>query len=478
MEKEKEKEIKWKVYLLSVFLLVFLIGEFLVFWQIENVKADTTISEELAVDYDSYEKYEKYLKYKKREKYREYKEAKEKYAFKDMKERLYYKSQYEKYRLYKKDPVKYQQYVGLWDDYKLYRGYKNKYKPLKKYSKYKKYNQSKYGKSQYKSYGSAFYKAGWERYKSFKNNEANLGGSALGPVISVGIMSYDKSYSKSHPFTFTANKNYRIKDKNGNIIRDVVSSTKTEVAYLGDGYLKIFGDSGTEVLAFEYVDLEPQDGNSDDMIFKIEPSPQLSFNEYRGKIRVRHVDVKDKIWVINILPLEHYVWGMGEITGTGDADYNRVMTTSFRTYGYWKIKFSTKYAVEGFKVDATPGNQLYYGYDWEKGHTEIRDAAIETRGRIAMYGDRIAITPYSSWTDGRTRSWVERWGSENYPWCVSVADPYGKHPTKSTATLEAEGNHMVGLSANGALKLAGDHNWDWDRIMKYYYTGINLNLVY
>ena len=475
MENKIRKRIK---FWLGIILSGALLTGGLFFSEGKKVSADTTVSEELAADYENYEKYEKYLKYEKRKDYRDYKEAKEKYAFKDTKERLFYKSQYDKYKLYKKDPAKYRQYAGLWEDYKRYRGYKNKYVPLKKYAKYKKYNDSKYGKSQYKSYGSASYKAGWERYRVIKNNEANLGGSALGPVISVGLVNYDKSFSKSNPFTFTANKNYRIKDKNGNIIRDVVSSTETEVAYSGDGNLKIFGDSGAEVLSAEYVDLEAQDGNSDDLIFKVEPNPQLSFNEYRGRMRVRHVDSEDKVWVINFLPLEHYVWGMGEITGTGDNDYNRVMTTSFRTYGYWKIKFSTKYAVEGFKVDATPGNQLYYGFDWEESHTSIRDAAIETRGRIAMYGDRIAITPYSSWTDGRTRSWEEHWGSENYPWCKSVADPYGKHPSKLAATLQAEGNHMVGLSAYGALSLAGDHNWDWDRIMKYYYTGISLSAVY
>lgn len=466
-----------KTWWALLFLAVFLAGG-LFFGQKKKVLADTTVSEETAADYEKYEKYEKYLKYKKRKNYREYKETKEKYAFKNSQERLYYKDLYNKYRLYKKNPAGYRQYAGLWDDYKRYRNYKNKYTPLKKYSKYKKYNQSKYGKSSYSKYGSASYEAGWKRYLAFKNNEANLGGSSLGPEISVGLISYDKSHSKTNPFTFTANKNYRIKDKNGNVIRDVASSTETKVGYSGDGKLKIFGDSGAEVLSAEYVDLEPQDGNADDMIFKIDPNPQYSFNEYRGKIRVRYVDEKDKIWAINLLPLEHYVWGMGEITGTGDADYNRVMTTSFRTYGYWKIKFSTKYAVEGFKVDATPGNQLYYGYDWEKDHSSIRSAAIETRGKIAMYDNRIAITPYSSWTDGRTRSWEERWGSTNYPWCKSVADPYGKNDTKTTAQLVAEGNHMVGLSAHGALHLAGEHDWAWDRIMKYYYTGIDLTAVY
>jgi len=474
-----KKNNKKKIFFLIGLIIVcgFWFG-MLFFFERKPVLADTTVNEELAADYENYEKYEKYLKYKKRKDYRDYKVAKEKYAFKNIQEKTYYKSQYDKYRLYKKDPVRYRQYANLWDDYKRYRNYKNKYIPLKKYAKYKKYNKPKYGKSEYKNYGSASYKAGWERYKNIMKNEANLGGSALGPEISVGLVSYDKSYSKSNPFTFSANKNYLVKDKNGVVIREVTAATETKIAYAGNGNLKIFDASGTEVQVVEYVNLEAQDGNSDDMIFKVEPNPQLSFNEYRGKLRVRYVDEKDKIWVINFLPLEHYVWGMGEITGTGDNDYNRVMTTSFRTYGYWKIKFSTKYAVEGFKVDATPGNQLYYGYDWEKTHSTIRDAAIETRGRIAMYGERIAITPYSSWTDGRTRSWEERWGSTNYPWCQSVADPYGKHPTKSTVTLEAEGNHMVGLSAHGALNLADEHNWDWDRIMKYYYTGISLNVVY
>ena len=172
--------------------------------------------------------------------------------------------------------------------------------------------------------------------------------------------------------------------------------------------------------------------------------------------------------------MEHYTWGMGEMSGTGDMDYNRVMTVSFRTYGYWKLKFSTKYASEGFKVNATPGNQLYYGYEWEKAHSRIRTAAEDTRGKIVMYRSKIAITPYSSWTDGRTRSFKERWGSSNYPWCKSVKDPYGKHASKSTSTLVKEGNHMVGLSANGALKLAGDRGWDWDRILKYYYSGISI----
>ncbi|MFZ5981997.1 MAG: hypothetical protein ACOYS2_00255, partial [Patescibacteria group bacterium] len=93
--------------------------------------------------------------------------------------------------------------------------------------------------------------------------------------------------------------------------------------------------------------------------------------------------------------------------------------------------------------------------------------------------NEIALTPYSSWTDGRTRSFEERWGSKEYPWCQSVSDPYGKHPTLGTDALVAAGNHMVGMSANGSLKLAGSsYRWDFQKILKYYYTGISLDKKY
>ena len=92
--------------------------------------------------------------------------------------------------------------------------------------------------------------------------------------------------------------------------------------------------------------------------------------------------------------------------------------------------------------------------------------------------NEIALTPYSSWTDGRTRSFAERWGSTGYPWNQSVADPYGKHPTMSTSELENAGNHMVGLSAHGSLTLATDYGKDWDWILNYYFYNINIHQAY
>jgi SpoIID/LytB domain protein len=176
--------------------------------------------------------------------------------------------------------------------------------------------------------------------------------------------------------------------------------------------------------------------------------------------------------------MEQYVWGMGETTGTGPKEHTKVMTTMFRTYGYWYTQYATKYLTYGFRIKSDSGSQIYRGYDWEVKYPKIKEMAEATRAKMVFYDKEVALTPYSSWTDGKTRSFKERWGSSDYPWCQSVKDPYGKHPSMSTKELEAAGNHMVGLSAHGSLELADDHNWKYDKILHYYYDDVDIKTVY
>ncbi|MFA5993672.1 MAG: hypothetical protein WC823_01805 [Parcubacteria group bacterium] len=310
---------------------------------------------------------------------------------------------------------------------------------------------------------------------------------STGPQIAVGLWYYSKEDIQADSFEIDANKTYNIKDKDNVILAQIDGATKTKVTYDADGNLKVY-NSIADKLINTAVTFDAADGNNSTLVFNVH-RPNSSFDQYRDKITVRYYrganiiagtsDTVTQIWVINTLPLEHYVWGMGETTGTGPAEHTKVMTTIFRTYGQWYIDYATKYAPYGFKIRSDTGSQLYYGYEWEIAHPNIKTNAGVTQGVIATYGSETALTPYSSWSNGRTRSFEERWGSKDYPWCKSVSDPYGKHPTKDTATLEAEGNHMVGLIANGSLKLAGsDYNWDYQRIMKYYFSGINLGAQY
>lgn len=447
-------------------------------------------------DFALYQKYQLFQKYEKKQKYSKYKKYaknKKKYGFSSASAKAKAKTAYGKYKLYKKTPAKYPQYVQYYELYKKYSKYKKYVSPYSKYSRYSKYK--KYDKSAYhegRNYGGAEYKAGYDRYVAAEAalaatvGEADLGGTALGPDITVGLIGYTKSDLTSSYFRIKANKDYNIKNSAGTVLAAIPAATYTRVKYVSGNTLQIYESVPSAVNTENIVAFDAVDGNNSDLIFDIN-NPGSDYDQYRGTMKLSFYDSPeadgDRIWAINTLPLEQYIWGMGEIAGTGDADHNRVMTTVFRTYGYWKIKFSTKYAAQGFKVTATTSSQLYYGYDWEVAHPNIKTAAADTQGKIVMYVNsdglnEIALTPYSSWTDGRTRSFAERWGSTGYPWNQSVADPYGKHPTMSTSELENAGNHMVGLSAHGSLTLATDYGKDWDWILNYYFYNINIHQAY
>ncbi len=452
-------------------------------------------------DYEMYLKYDKYKKYTKRKQYRKYKKAKKKYGFDSSSDKFKAKACYRKIKDLRKTGVAKAQTKDnvCYKGYSKYKKYKKYYSPYKKYRKYRKYYKDEYNHSSWATYGTSANKAAYERYEKKKNSEANLGGESLGPEIRIGLYEFTEDALKDDSFRIRAYKAstgnaipYTIKDKNGDVVVDVAaaldSDDVTKVKYDGSENLRVYDYDesvvGEEKIVNEKVRFVAKNlADEDDIYFEYSHDDiSSSYVRYRDGIELNHYNKSgsssnDRIWVINFLPLEHYVWGMGEITGTGDMDYNRVMTISYRTYGYWKIKYSTKFAKYGFKVNATPGNQLYYGYRYEVDHDRIKSSAEDTRGKIVMYDNRIAITPYSSWTDGRTRSWEERWGSTNYPWCKSVEDSYGEHPSMSTAELVAAGNHMVGLSAHGALDRA-DAGWDYERILKYYYDGIYLHEAY
>ena len=308
--------------------------------------------------------------------------------------------------------------------------------------------------------------------------------SPLGPDISVGLWYFSKTDIQNSPFEITANKNYNIKDANGNVLGQVNANSATYVSYRDNGNLDISG-SISDTSTYSNVTFDAVDGDNTSLIFDVH-RPGSSLDHYRDKIKVQYYRGPDiyggntgntvtQIWVINILPLEQYVWGAGELTGTGPIEHTKVMTTIFRTYGYWYVKYATKYAPYGFKIRSDSGSQVYNGYDWEAQYSNIKTAAQATRGIIVGYSGDVALTPYSSYSDGRTRSYEEVWGSTEYPWCQSVSDPYGKY---LGSTLPS-GNHMVGLIAHGSLNLADDsYKWDYQRILKYYYTGISLNTFY
>lgn len=330
----------------------------------------------------------------------------------------------------------------------------------------------------------------WQRYlptishKDYKRIKKIMVGSnapaavsSLGPNIAVGLWYFSKD--DHDPFKISANRAYNIRDKDGNVIAAVAAEAETKVEYADDGKLRIYG-SITDTTTDDKVSFDAADGDNSSIIFDVN-RPGDSYDNFRGKIDVNYYHGEDiyngndssvtQIWVINDLPIEQYVWGMGETTGTGPANHVRVMTTIFRTYGYWYIENATKYKPLGFKIRSDSGSQIYGGYDWEKNHENIRQAADATRGQIVMYKGKAALTPYCSYTDGKTRKYPD----DDYPYLKSVKDH--KEGTKKGLKPGEGGNHMWGLSAHGALGYAKDgKSWTW--ILKHYYTKVDIKAAY
>ena len=330
---------------------------------------------------------------------------------------------------------------------------------------------------------------------AFYADITNDSGPALyqyqGPEISVGLWYYGKSDIMNSPFKISANKPYIIKDTSGTTLTQADGSSTASVSYNDpDNQLTVSVGTYSNTLASKTVSFEAADGDNSSLILTTNRSSYVNdwrgkIDRYRGKIKVQYYRGYDiingatagsadvtQIWVNNVLPLEQYTWGSAETSGTGNMNHTQVMTTIVRTYGFWYIKYANKYAALGFKIRSDSGSQNYGGYDWELAHPNVKTAANNTRSIIATYGGDVALTPYSSWSDGRTRSWQEKWGSTAYPWCQSVSDPYGKNVAQSSAS------HMVGLIANGSVNLATNYGWSWDGILKYYFTGIGLGGQY
>jgi peptidoglycan hydrolase-like amidase len=313
-----------------------------------------------------------------------------------------------------------------------------------------------------------------------------------GPDIPVGLWYYGKSDIQNSHFQIDANRPYNIKDSNENIIAQIDASSTTSVTYNDNGILEVSGSIASMIIN-STINFDAADGDNSTIIFNVHRSNFVTsdwrgiIDQYRGKIKVQYYRGPDiyngcdptatscpdvtQIWVVNTLPLELYTQGTAETSGTGNINHTKVMATSFRTYGYWYIENATKYVPMGFKIRSDGSSQFYGGYDWEIAHANITTSAKATRGMVAWYGGDIALTPYSSWSDGNTRSLT------SYPWCQAVSDPYGNWYATHSSAIPA-GNHMWGLIANGSVNLATNYGWDWQRIMKYYYTGISFNTLY
>lgn len=190
----------------------------------------------------------------------------------------------------------------------------------------------------------------------------------------------------------------------------------------------------------------------------------INDNLFFGYAEVTYSEQDDATYVVNGVPIEQYVSGIGEVLNNAKREYQKTMLTAARTYALYKTKNPRG---DVYHLDATDGSQIYLGANFTRRAPNIVKAQKATKGMVVKYRGKIIVAPYFSHSDGRTRSWGEVWSGGNlYPWSKSVDDPCCTH-------LSLYG-HGVGLSGEGARYFARQKGWGYKKIIKYYYKGVKV----
>jgi hypothetical protein len=296
------------------------------------------------------------------------------------------------------------------------------------------------------------------------------------PIIRVGL--FDTTAAQR----VTANEYFDVYSGTDLILSGLAANYPVTISFNFSANIYTVTTAGANRTATKPIRIIPRDQNGIvtliDFINKTAWSSKYNDNQFRNNIEFNYSATTKKLWVINELSINNYLKGLAETSDASPVEFQKVMTTAARTYAMYHylrgvdagvLDGSTKHASEHYHVDATY-DQVYRGYGSEIRMPKLAQAVNETSGMIITYNNELALTPYFSRSDGRTRSWQEVWYGDPKPWLVSVTVPEDAGKTLL--------GHGVGLSAQGALIMTANENKKWDDVLKYFYQGTAIQQIY
>lgn len=195
-----------------------------------------------------------------------------------------------------------------------------------------------------------------------------------------------------------------------------------------------------------------------------------NFNMYRGTMEFKYSPKSDLAWVVNELLLDDYIAGIGETSNAAAMEYAKAILVAARSYAYYHINNGLPADQRTFDLYATTADQLYLGYSSELLMPRVVQAAHATAGEVVTYNATPVVTPYFGHSDGRTRTWSQVWGGTDKAWLQSVVCKYDEGRSMY--------GHGVGMSASDASQRADKDGWTYDQLLKYYYTGVEVERIY
>lgn len=283
------------------------------------------------------------------------------------------------------------------------------------------------------------------------------------PIIRVGILIIDEE-TENEVYITSYESDFELRNTDGALLGSYDKGEKVRAAYENGRY--VYGDDQQRsssplrfVPANDHAVMTVANFDA-----RVTRSSSRANNTYRNVLEIRYNETYERTWVINELKMEYYLRGLAETSNISHMEFQKALLTAARTYAFYHWQRATKHKAEGYHVDAYL-DQVYRGYSQEEITPRITEAVEATRGQVVTYHGDTAITAYFSRSDGRTRDWSEVWGGD-VPWSKGVSVPCDAGKTLW--------GHGVGLSASGALCMANNGD-SWDYILKYFYTGIDLN---
>jgi len=195
-----------------------------------------------------------------------------------------------------------------------------------------------------------------------------------------------------------------------------------------------------------------------------------NFNVYRGVMEFKYSPKTDVAWVVNELPMDLYIAGIAETSNGAAMEYIKAILTAARTYAYYHLYAGVPADQRTFDLYATTVDQLYLGYNSEVLMPRVVQAARATYGEMVTYNNNVIVTPYFGNSDGQTRIWKQVWGGTDKPWLIPVVCVYDQGKKLF--------GHGVGMSAWDASQRADKDGWTYDQLLRYYYTGVQVEKIY
>lgn len=180
---------------------------------------------------------------------------------------------------------------------------------------------------------------------------------------------------------------------------------------------------------------------------------EVNKRRYRGVIKIHRTTGKAGLTVVNVLPIEQYLYGIiaREISPEWPMEAVKAQAVAARTYALYNLN---KHGEDGFDLCSSTDCQVYGGRESE--NPRATHAVDETRGQVVVYKGKLIATYFYSSAGGYTENSENVWGSAQ-PYLQAVPDFDQQSPhfkwQKEISSLELEnifdraGYHIGSLQA-------------------------------